>query len=233
MIRKYMFKKFESLITSCRKHPCLNSNLRDIIVKIISMLEESEVQFGFTYGILCIEKTYGIVDLIIRYCNIHLFKCNESDYIQQSIEVNKLLKDICCSLDSIQINKSKITLLKNINDCLYSFAFKIQNIVLYNIEKEEMKWKETERKEMIKEESERQKMEEEEIKTKKYESIKLEKNNTFDTQFETEFEFEKNNTFDTEFEFEDHSTLINSIIEYFDKEFENSKEDIYKFIDEH
>lgn len=207
MVRKYMFKKFESLITSCKKHAYLNSNLRNIILKVISLIEESEKQFGFTYGVVCVEKTHGIVDLIIRFCNIHLFKCNEQNYMEQCIKVNNLLDGLWSSLDSIKINKSKMNLLKSINDSLYRFSYTIQNIVLYNIEVES---KEIEQEQMYKTET-------------------VDENNTND-EVKIE-EIKKIN--DIETEFENSSTLIEDIIEYFDKEFEDSKEDIYKFIDEH
>lgn len=136
MSNQHRFKKFDSLITACKKHISIHSNLRNSIIKLICVIEDSEVKLNIKYGLICIEKTYNLMNLIIRFCNIHLFRCDEVNYVRQSLEINTYLKDLCSSFDSIKItrNTTKNALLKHINEILYRFSYNIQDIVLKNIE---------------------------------------------------------------------------------------------------
>jgi hypothetical protein len=136
MSNQYRFKKFDSLITACRKHISIHSNLRNSIIKLICVIEDSELKLNIKFGTVCIEKTYNLMNLIIRFCNIHLFRCDEVNYVRKSLEINTYLEDLCSSLDSIKIsrNTTKNALLKHINEILYRFSYNIQDIVLKNME---------------------------------------------------------------------------------------------------
>jgi hypothetical protein len=125
------------------------------------------------------------MNLIIRFCNIHLFRCHDLNYAEQSLEINTYLGNLYSSLDSLKItdNMNKTNLLKNINELLYRFSYDVQDIVLNNIEDDANKQK---------------KISEETI------DIYL----------------------------EDESLLIKNITHYFDNEFKDAKDEIYKFIDE-
>lgn len=181
MSSKYRFKRFDSLITSCSKHIFIQTKLRNIIIKLLSIIEDVEIRLNIKFGIVCIEKTYSLVNLIVRFCNIHLFKCNESNYTIQSLEINTYLENLYSSLDLMIITTSatKFIVLSNINEILYKFSYKIQDLVL---------------------------------------------NNNTNTR-------QKNISEETIVAQSD-SSLIKDITNYFDNEFEDAKDDIYKFIDE-
>ncbi len=184
MSNTYRFKMFDSLIASCRKHITIHSSLHSIIIKLLGIIEESELKLGVTYGIVCMRKTYDLTNLILRFCNIHLFRREGSDYMENSLKINKYLKELYFSLDLIDVGimLTKPKLLKTINEILYKFSYILHDIVLNIDEKKEIS---------------------EEI-PEEIVNINL----------------------------EDDSTLLKNITNYFDNEFEESKDDIYKFIDE-
>lgn len=184
MSNTYRFKMFDSLIASCRKHITIHSSLHSIIIKLLGIIKESELKLGVTYGIVCMRKTYDLTNLILRFCNIHLFRREGSDYMENSLKINKYLKELYFSLDLIDVGimLTKPKLLKTINEILYKFSYILHDIVLNIDEKKEIS---------------------EEI-PEEIVNINL----------------------------EDDSTLLKNITNYFDNEFEESKDDIYKFIDE-